>query len=139
MIQADARSMPFTDRCFDMILTSPPWDHLELLPQVREEFGRVLTKRGVTAMVLPHLDSRELATLVVTNRDWSQRQSFACQAPRRRKGPRYFSLDEEFVARVLAKYRPRRVLDPFCGTGTVMDVARRMGIIAQGCDIKVWA
>lgn len=138
MIQADCRSLPYKDRSFDMIFTSPPWDRLDLLPQAREEVGRVLTRHGLMVMILPHLDSRELASLVVANRDWSQRQSFACEAPRRRVGPRYFAPSEDFVRRVLNKYRPSRLLDPFCGTGTIVDVARRAGVFAQGSDIEVW-
>lgn len=136
MIQADARSLPFAKDTFDLLFFSPPWDNLSVLTEARSELRRVLTRKGRMVMILPHLDSPELASMVLTNRDWTERQSFMVPAPRRVAGPKYFSLDPDFVARVLAKFAPKRVLDPFAGIGTIPSVARRLGISAAGCDIS---
>lgn len=135
VIQADARCLPFRKETFDMIFTSAPWDDLGVLMEAKRELIRVTKRKGRMVMILPHLDNPELASMVLTNNDWTERQSFAVPRPSRVVGPKYHSLDPDFVARVLRKFAPKRVLDPFCGVGTVPSVARSLGIFAVGCDI----
>lgn len=135
MIQADARHLPFRDKSFDMLFFSPPWDDLDIIMDAKSELIRVTKPKGRMVMLLPHLDNRELASMVVTNRDWTERQSLACPKPTGLTGKRYYSLDPGFVARVLMKFRPASVLDPFCGSGTVPRVAAQVGIRGVGCDL----
>lgn len=117
-----------------MIFTAPPWDDLGVLVEARPEMGRVLSRKGLWVLLMPGAD-KDTATLGVMNRDWTQRQSFTVERPNRRVGRRYFSPTEEFVRKVLARYNPRRLLDPFCGSGTIPRVAQTMGIFAVGSDI----
>lgn len=135
MIRSDARALPFPDASFDLIFTSPPWDNLGVLTEARPEMRRVLKRKGRMAIVMPHLDDPKLATLVLANRDWTERQSFAIPKPSRRVGPRYFSLDPDLVANVLRRHSGKSVLDPFCGVGTVPDVATELGWHGVGCDL----
>ena len=47
-----------------------------------------------------------------------------------------FSIDEELVHKVLDQYPwVSRVIDPFCGAGTIVKVARERGLEAYGLDI----
>lgn len=135
MVQADARRLPFPRASFDLIFTSPPWDNLGILVEAKPEMERVLKSNGSMALVLPNLDSPLLCSLAITNRDWSERRTYAADAPRTVRGPRYFSMADEFVAKVLTLLRPKRVLDPFCGTATVVRVAHSLGIPAWGADL----
>ena len=135
-LRSDARHLPYRSGSFDFVFTSPPWDNLGVLEEARPEMERVLSKRGRMALLLPNEDAN-LASLVLTNRDWTERQSLACEKPRTIRGYRYYSPSEDFVARVLKLHAPdnARVLDPFCGTGTIPNVAGRMGFFAVGSDI----
>lgn len=135
IVEADARCLPWGDRTFDFVFTSPPWDDLDVLTQARPELTRVLTRKGLMALLLPNRAAPAMATLVVTNRDWTERQEFIVEKPSGVVGPRYFSPSDDFVRRVLVKYRPKRLLDPFCGTGTIPRIARTLGIRAEGSDI----
>lgn len=132
----DARRLPFPDATFDLIFTSPPWDHLELVTEARPEFARVLTRKGKLVMVLPHLDDPRLATLAVANRDWSERSQWVVPKPDYNRGWTYRSLADGLVRQVLQRARASRVLDPFAGTGTVVRVARAMRLFAVGCDVS---
>lgn len=134
-MRADARCLPFRDRTFDTVFCSPPWDDPQVLVDARPELTRVLTRKGRMIMLLPHMDDRKLASLVVTNRDWTERQSWRVSAPRERLGPRYFSPADDFVAGVLRRFPARRLLDPFAGVHTIPRVARSLGAFAVGCDI----
>lgn len=134
---ADACNLPFRDRSFDLILASPPWDDLDVVIRARPEFRRVLTQRGQMILVLPNLNDPTLATLAVANRDWTVRSQYAVAKPNVSKGWIYRSTPDELVVDILARCpRARRVLDPFCGTGTVVRVARDSGRFAVGCDIS---
>lgn len=134
-MRADARQLPFRSRTFDTVFCSPPWDNQQVLIDARPELERVLTPKGRMILLLPHMDEPELASLVVTNRDWTDVQSWKVPAPRERVGPRYFSPADDFVAGVLRRFRARRLLDPFCGVGTIPRVARSLRVFAVGCDI----
>jgi SAM-dependent methyltransferase len=97
---------------------------------------RVLKKRGRLAVVLPHRDLADKAALIITNRDQSEAQSFVIDRPSLKIGPRYFSISEDVVGKVLDKLPwVRTVLDPMCGAGTIVKVARERGLEAYGCDI----
>lgn len=136
MIQADALCLPFPAKTFDLVFTAPPWDRLDVFAAALPELRRVVKPKGRMVFVLPHLGERKrLASLVFTNRDQTERQSFAIPYPDRRVGPRYFSLDPNLVRGVLGKHRKGRVLDPFCGVGTIPTEASRLGWRAVGCDI----
>lgn len=137
--QADARHLPFPDGTFDLIFGSVPFDHPDLVMEARSEFQRVLTRKGRMAFVLPNLDNGKLATLAFTNRDWSERQQFAIAKPMVDRGWKYGGMAFDLVRNVVARYGSRRILDPFCGTGPVMQVARRMGLFAVGVDIDAVA
>lgn len=131
----DARALPFKDGYFGLAFFSPPWDNPEILIEAMPEITRVLKKRGRWAMVLPHLDNPALASLVLTNRDQSQSKSFAIPKPSEMIGPRYHSVSEELVNQVLNKHPwVDRVLDPFCGAGTIVKVAQDRGLEAYGID-----
>jgi tRNA G10 N-methylase Trm11 len=136
-LRADARHLPFPDKTVDLLFFAPPWDDPEVVAQAKHELIRVCKRKGRMAMVLPHAELPDQATLLFTNRDWTERQSFICEKPRQRRGPRYWSMSPEFVAKVLNPY-PRKsvILDPFMGMGTVPETARSMGFArAFGLDI----
>lgn len=132
---ADATRLPFADASFDLAFLSPPWDDLDVVMRARPELRRVLTRKGQMVMVLPNLDDPNLATLAVANRDWTERSQYAIAKPNENHGWVYRSLPERLVADVLRRSKAKRVLDPFTGSGTIVHVARRMGIHAVGCDI----
>lgn len=132
---ADATHLPYRTGSFDLVFTAPPWDHLEILEAVRPELARVLCPGGLLVMLLPALGDRTKATMVTTDRLWSASDMQVVPAPRTRRGPRYFSPADDFVRKVVAKFDPRRLLDPFCGSGTIPRVARSMGVDAFGSDI----
>ncbi len=44
----------------------------------------------------------------------------------------------QLVEIFLRKYRPRKVCDPFCGSGTTLVEAQTLGIDAVGCDISAF-
>lgn len=135
MIEADCRQLPFRDGQFDMIFGSPPWDVPGLLGEARPELERVLSKHGIMVFLLPHGEDPRAASMIVTDRTWQHRQSFKVAKPSEKIGPRYHSPAEAFVAGVVSKYRPRRLLDPWCGVGTIPRTARRCGVRAVGCDL----
>lgn len=136
MIQSDARHLPFRSNTFDLLFTGPPWDALDVFHACLPELRRVVKPKGRMVFVLPHLDQRlTLASLVFSNREGTERQTFAIPYPDRDAGGTYFSLDPSLVAAVLGKHKRGRVLDPFCGVGTVPHVARKMGWKAVGCDL----
>lgn len=132
---ADACALPFPAGSFDLVFCSPPWDDLDVVIRARPELRRVLSRRGQMVMILPNLDDPRLATMAVADRDWSQRSQFVVEKPTTFRGWRYRGMSDGFVAGVLRRSRARRVLDPFCGSGTVVRVARSMGLFAAGCDI----
>lgn len=133
--EGDARNLPFKDGYFGLVFTAPPWDDLGVFFEAEPEIRRVLKKRGRWAVVLPHKTDPELAVVALSNHDRSQAESFAIPRPSRQVGPRYFSLDEEVVHQVLARMPwIRTVIDPFCGAGTIVKVARQRGLEAYGVD-----
>jgi SAM-dependent methyltransferase len=130
----DARELPFKDGYFGLALFSPPWDNLGIVDEAKPEIMRVLKKRGRWAMVLPN--TLERAALVLANRDLTEKVSYGIPKPRDVVGPVYFSVDEKVVHWVLDQMPwVKRVLDPFCGAGTVIKVARERGLEAYGVDI----
>lgn len=137
LLQADARALPFADDSFDFIFASPPWDALDVFEESLKELRRVCSPRGRHAFILPNLDDPEQATLALANAEMTHRMSYICPKPTQVRGNHYFSPDEGFVSRVLKRQARKgaRVLDPFCGTGTIPRVAERMGFPATGCDI----
>lgn len=132
---ADARHLPYRDETFDLVFTAPPWDDLAVVEEAKPELARVLRPGGLLVMLLPALGDRKKATMVVTDRLWSTSDMSVVPAPRVRRGPRYFSETDDFVRKVVARFSPRRLLDPFAGVGTIPRVARSMGVDAYGCDI----
>lgn len=132
----DARKLPFRDRFFGLVLTSPPWDDPQALLDAKDEIRRTLKKRGYWAMILPNLDHPDKASLVVCNRDWSKQTSYVIDKPSEMIGPSYFSPSEELIHKVLDQFPwVRTVLDPFCGSGRIVKVARERGLDAYGVDI----
>lgn len=88
-------------------------------------------------MILPHLDDPELASLVLMNRDWSQTLSYAIDKPAEKIGPFYFSPSEDVIHKVLDLHPwVRTLLDPFCGSGEIVKIARERGLDAFGVDIS---
>ena len=136
---ADATRLPFRTGTFDLIFTGPPWDHLDVLGDAKPELERVLRPDGLMVLLLPYLQDRKKATMVVTDRHWTRSDLTVVPAPRVRRGPRYFSPADDFVRRVIARHNPRRLLDPFCGVGTIPRIASAMGVDAHGCDIDAEA
>lgn len=136
ILVADACRLPFADASFDLAFLSPPWEDLDVVIRARPELRRVLTRKGQMVMVLPNRDDPRLATLAVADRDWTKRSQYVIEKPNVNRGWLYRSLSDGLVRDVLLRSRARRVLDPFCGSGTVVRVARSMGLFAAGCDIS---
>ena len=132
----DARELPFRDRYFGLAFFSPPWDDPQVFAQALPEIQRVLKKRGRIAAIMPNTAKPEMASLILTDRLQTKGESFAIPKPANKVGPRYFSVDEDVVNRVLDMFPwVDRVLDPFCGAGTIVKVARERGLEAYGVDI----
>lgn len=132
----DARDLPFKDNYFGLAFFSPPWDDLSIVDEVTPEIKRVLKKRGRWAVILPHKTDPKLAMVVVSDRNLTKRQAFTIPRPANQVGPRYFSVNEDVVHQVLDLVPwVRTVIDPFCGAGTIVKVARERGLEAYGVDI----
>jgi hypothetical protein len=119
------------------VFGSPPWDHLAVVDQALPELRRVLQPEGRLILVLPCPQDRQQAVLTVTDRNLADITTYLIEAPRERRGPRYYSPTDSRVFRILNRYPARRLLDPFCGVGTIPRVARQLGITAVGCDIAL--
>lgn len=133
---ADARQLPFRSNYFGLVFCNPPWDNLEVFFEAEKEITRVLKKRGRWAVLLPHKSNPDLGVVALSNHDRSQAESFTIPRPSRQIGPRYFSVDEDVVHLVLDKMPwVRTLIDPFCGVGTIVKVARERGLEAYGTDI----
>ena len=132
----DARNLPFKDGYFGLAFFSPPWDDPQVFIEAEAEITRVLKKRGRWAVILPHKTNPALAVVVISNRDRTKGESFTIPRPSKKVGPTYFSVDEEVVHQVLDKMPwVQRVIDPFCGAGTIVKVAEERGLEAHGVDI----
>lgn len=138
IVRADARDLPFPSRHFDLILTSPPWDNLRVVDEAQAELCRVLTRQGVIAMVLPNLRHPQLATLVVTGRDWKRSKSYGIPKPLTPGDGPYFTPDPIWAAKLAFRFRAhRRMLDPFAGSGTYVRACESVGIAeCVGSDIE---
>lgn len=138
ILRADARCLPFESRSFDLILSSPPWDDLGVLDEAQGELCRVLTRQGTMAFVLPNRAQPNLATLVLTGRDWKRSRSFAVPRPMSPTGGPYMAPDPVWAAKLAFRFRAsRRMLDPFAGTGTYVRAAETVGIAdCVGSDLS---
>ncbi len=74
------------------------------------------------------------------NLDWRERDLPERQRTKHvhRLHPYLGKFVPQIVEIFLRKYRPRSVLDPFCGSGTTLVEANALGIDAVGCDISAF-